>query len=146
MKALIVADGDVSAGVLNHPLLSADGKRLLIVAADGGAAKAELLGLRPDVVVGDLDSLAPETRERLRADGVDIRAHPADKDESDTHLALREALARGASQLVLIGALGGVRPDHALANLLLLGLPDLAGRQVVLLDGPSSVRVMGLDG
>jgi len=141
-----VADGDVSAGVLSHPLLSAAGERLLIVAADGGAAKAELLGLRPDVVVGDLDSLAPETLDRLRADGVDISAHPADKDESDTQLAMREALARGASEVVLIGALGGVRLDHTLANLLLLGLPDLAGRRVVLLDGPSSVRVMGLDG
>ena len=146
MKALIVADGDVSAGMLGHPLLAADGERLLIVAADGGAAKAELLGLRPDVVVGDLDSLAPETLERLRADGVEIIGHPVDKDESDTQLAMREAVARGAGQLVLIGALGGVRLDHTLANLLLLGLPELAGCRVVLLDGPSSVRVIGLDG
>jgi len=141
-----VADGDVSAGVLSHPLLSADGERLLIVAADGGAAKAVLLGLRPDVVVGDLDSLTPETLGRLRADGVDIRTHPADKEESDTQLAMREALARGASEVVLIGALGGVRLDHTLANLLLLGLPELAGCRVVLLDGQSSARVMGIDG
>ena len=67
----------------------------LVIAADGGALKAESLGFRPHVVVGDLDSLAPDDTARLRSAG-EVHLHPADKDESDTELALREALDRGA--------------------------------------------------
>ncbi|CAN5861619.1 thiamine diphosphokinase [soil metagenome] len=146
VTALIVADGDVSAGTLSHPLLAAHADDLLIVAADGGAARAELLGLRPDIVVGDLDSLSPETVDRLRSDGVEVLQHRADKDESDTELALREAISRGARQLIIVGGLGGPRVDHSLANVLLLSLPQPDGCEVVLVDGPASLRVMGLAG
>jgi thiamine pyrophosphokinase len=146
VKALIVADGDVSAGTLEHPLLSAAADGLLVIAADGGALKAEQLGLRPDVVVGDLDSLAPETVGRLRRAGVEIVQHQADKDESDTELALLEAISRGARELIVVGGLGGLRIDHSLANMLLLNLPRPDGCEVVLLDGLASLRVLGVAG
>ncbi len=143
VKALIVADGDVSPAAVSA--LLADGEPALVVAADGGALKAELLGLAPDVVVGDLDSLSPATVERLRAGGTEVQLHPRAKDASDTQLALAEAVRRGASRLIIVGGLGGRRVDHSLANLLLPTLPDLAGCDVVLLDGATSVRVIGGD-
>jgi thiamine pyrophosphokinase len=144
VKAIIVADGDVSTGDLGGLATPARGEPPpLVVAADGGALKAELLGLVPDVVVGDLDSLSPERVARLRAAGVELIAHPPDKDESDTQLALLEAIRRGARQLVLIGALGGLRLDHTLANLLLLSLPELDGCDILLVDGAATLRVMG---
>ena len=145
MKALIVADGDVhgrhllDAGLLDH---DADG-RPLVIAADGGALKAELAGLTPDLVVGDADSLAPLTVDRLRGQGIEVRVHSQAKAESDTELCLREALRRGATKVVILGALGGLRFEHSVANLLLLTLPELAGREVVLADATTSVRVMG---
>jgi len=150
LKAVIVADGDVQGrhsqfhSVLDAGLLDpdADGPPL-VIAADGGAIKAELVGLVPDLVVGDADSLTPQAIERLRGRGIEVRVHPQDKSESDTELCLREAVHRGATQVVILGALGGLRFDHALANLLLLTLPELTGREVVLADATTSVRVMG---
>lgn len=145
MKAVIVADGDVHGRhVLDAGLLDQDADgRLLVIAADGGALKAELAGLRPDLVIGDADSLAAETVDRLRGEGIEVNVHPQDKAESDTELCLREALRRGATKVVILGALGGLRFEHSLANLLLLTLPELADREVVLADATTSVRVMG---
>lgn len=148
MKAIIVADGEVNPSSLRHAAFSGQtmDEPELVVAADGGALKAELLGLRPDVVVGDLDSLSPADVERLSRAGAEIVRHPEAKDESDTELALLEAVRRGAGQLVVLGALGGSRIDHALANLLLLGLPQLAGLQVTLLHDTSVVRLLSSAG
>ena len=145
MKALIVANGDVQRhSLLDAGLLDPDSDgRPVVIAADGGARKAKLAGLRPDVVIGDADSLSEQSIERLRREGVDVTVHPQAKAESDTELCVREALRRGATNVVILGALGGLRFDHALANLLLLTLPELADREVVLADATTSVRVMG---
>ncbi len=146
MRAIIVADGDVKGGDAVRRVLHASQGDDLVVAADGGAIKARRIGLEPSIVVGDGDSLAPETIEELRRDGVEVIVHPPQKGESDTELALREALARGAQDIVIIGAFGGSRLEHSVANLLLLTLPELADRDVALIDGPSIVRVIGASG
>jgi thiamine pyrophosphokinase len=148
VRAIIVADGDVPLPGAIGALLAEHGPAddTLVVAADGGAIKAVALGLWPDVVVGDADSLPSDRIEELRRDGVEVLVHPAQKDESDTELAVREAIDRGAQQILLLGGFGGDRVEHTIANLLLLTLPDLAGRDVVLIDGPSTVRVIGVDG
>jgi thiamine pyrophosphokinase len=118
----------------------------LVVAADGGAIKAEQLGLTPHVVVGDGDSLPAARADELRGAGVEVLMHPVAKDESDTELAVREALSRGATSITVLGAFGGARLEHSIANLLLLTLPELAGVDACLVDGPSTVRVIGLTG
>jgi thiamine pyrophosphokinase len=143
--ALVVANGDPPSLASLEPWLATEqpAEPLLVIAADGGALNAERLGLRPDVIVGDADSLPAEAVARLRDDGVEVRIHPTDKDRSDTELAVGEAIERGARRLLIVGGLGGLRLDHALANLLLLTLPELAGHDVALLDERSSVRTMG---
>jgi thiamine pyrophosphokinase len=141
-----VADGDVPTALPDRLAGDHRGQRPLIVAADGGALKAERLGLRPDIVVGDLDSLSTSEVERLRQAGIEVLAHPPNKDHSDLELAVREAIGRGASELVIAGALGGRRLDHALANTLLLVLPELAAIDVVLIDGEATLRVIGSGG
>jgi thiamine pyrophosphokinase len=65
-----------------------------------------------------------------------------DKDESDTELALLEAVRRGAGSVTVLGALGGPRVDHALANVWLLAHPALAGTGVVLLDARARVSLL----
>ena len=147
LQAIIVADGEIRHGAALDPVLGAfAAEPSLVVAADGGALKAEQLGLRPDVVVGDGDSLPSEKSAELRASGVEVIVHPVAKDQSDTELAIREALTRGATSLVVLGAFGGDRIEHTVANLLLLALPELRGIEAALVDGASTVRVIGLGG
>ena len=143
MKALIVADGDVPDRASLDVTWPgwADGAGI-VIAADGGALGAEQLGLVIDLVVGDMDSLSPERLAQLRGAGVEIELAPIAKDESDTELAVLAALARGAEAVTIVGAFGGARLDHALANIGLLALPALAGCAVELLD--ASTRVTGL--
>lgn len=142
-RALVVADGDVAS---RSALDSArpgwlDGVEL-VVAADGGWDKAISLGIRPDLLVGDLDSLPESRTAELEAEGVAIERSPVAKDESDTELAILAALARGVTEVTVIGALGGRRLDHALANVGLLALSDPAGAEVELLDPVSRVRLL----
>ena len=145
--ALVVADGDVPArAVLDAAWPGWDAGVVDVVAADGGLARARALGLRPDVLVGDLDSLAPALLAAAEADGIPIRRARADKDESDTELALLEAIARGATRVTVLGAFGGPRLDHALANLWLLAHPALAATAVVLLDAGSRVLLVQAPG
>jgi thiamine pyrophosphokinase len=143
MRALVVADGDVPGrAALNAAWPGWDAGVSLIVAADGGWDKAASLGLRPDLLVGDADSL-PEARfAALAAEGVPIERSPTDKDESDAELALLAALRRGATHVTVLGALGGKRFDHALANVGLLSLPDPEDAEVELLDGATRVRLV----
>jgi thiamine pyrophosphokinase len=94
-----------------------------LIAADGGAHHAVAMGLRPRVVVGDLDSLEPALAEELAAQGVELEKHPAAKNKTDLELAIERAIRDGAQEILLLGALGG-RLDQSLANVLLMALRD----------------------
>jgi thiamine pyrophosphokinase len=132
---LVVADGDVPTGAaLDRAWPGWDAGVTDVVAADGGYARALALGLRPTLLVGDLDSLDAALVRTAEDEGIPIRRAPVDKDESDAELALLEALARGATRVTVLGAFGGRRLDHGLANLWLLAHPAAAGVAVVLLD------------
>jgi thiamine pyrophosphokinase len=138
-QAVIVADGRSDASVL----AAASGPGTLVIGADGGAGRALLAGLAVDLVVGDLDSLDAEDLAALVAAGAEvIRARP-DKDESDTQLCLIAALERGATHIRILGALGGSRVDHQLANVSLLALPLLDGLDVRIEDGDTTIRRIG---
>jgi thiamine pyrophosphokinase len=143
MRAIIVADGDrPSRAALDATWPGWDAGVGIVVAADGGAAAARALGLTVDVLVGDADSIAPAESERLAAAGVAVEAAVVDKDETDTELALHAALRRGATEITVLGAFGGGRLDHALANIALLAHPSLAERSIELLDGRTRVRLL----
>lgn len=147
MHALILADGDAPP---RHELDAAwpgwDEAVGLVIAADGGARHAEPLGVGIDVWVGDGDSVDPTLLEALAARGIPLERSLPDKDESDTELAVLAALRRGADGVVIVGALGGTRLDHSLANIGLLALPALAGRTAVLVDAHSRVSLIQAPG
>src|SRR5690349_4198175 len=77
-------------------------------------------GLVPNVVVGDLDSLDPNTLARLGEVNVAVETYPRDKNATDGQLALERALRERPTEVWLLGFLGGPRLDQALANVLLL--------------------------
>lgn len=97
--------GDVRLSVNPHDF---------IIAADAGVRHLSELSLDADLIVGDFDSLG------YIPNAMDIVIHPAEKDDTDTMLAVKEGLSRGFHKFVLLGALGG-RLDHTLANLQSLG-------------------------
>jgi thiamine pyrophosphokinase len=140
---LVVADGDVDVRAdLDASWPGWSDGAAAVVAADGGYARAVALGLVPDVLVGDLDSLAADLVAEAEAAGTTVRRFPPDKDESDTELALLEAVRLGAARVTVLGAFGGPRFDHALANLWLLSHPALAGVDLRLLAAGVRIRLL----
>ena len=79
-----------------------------IIAADGGLRHTQHLGLKPDVILGDFDSLG------YTPEGANV--FPVEKDDTDAMLAVRRGLALGYKEFVLFGGLDGKRLDHAVAN------------------------------
>jgi len=130
MRAIIIAGGQT--GDQGWQRWIGEGDR--VIGADGGAARALAWGLRPDLVIGDMDSLPEAARAILESEGCRFIEHPWAKDETDLELALVHAVQEGAEEITVLGALGG-RLDHALANVLLLTLPSLSGVSVRIAEG-----------
>jgi thiamine pyrophosphokinase len=144
---LVVADGDVASREALDAAWPgwADGVTA-VVAADGGFARAVSLGFTPGALVGDLDSLPADGIAAAEASGTDVRRHPVDKDESDLELALLHAVAMGATRVTVLGAFGGPRLDHALANLWLLAHPALRAVDLELLDASARACLLTAPG
>lgn len=147
MQAIVLADGDVGARAeleAAWPGWLEDGA--LVIAADGGARHAQPLGLALTRWVGDGDSLAADALDGLRAAGVPMDLVAAAKDASDTELAIEAALAMGADRVVILGALGGPRIDHALANIGLLALAGLGDVPACLLSPRARLTLISAPG
>ena len=140
MNAYIYTGGKLAVGSMDElglHMSEAD----LIIAADSGYNNASRLGVRPGLLLGDLDSidrksLAPDELEHIEKIIV-----PAIKDDTDTQLAVDTALERGADEIIIIGGLGG-RLDHTLSSVFLLEYIADRGIDAVMTDGQSRVRVM----
>jgi thiamine pyrophosphokinase len=114
--AVIIANGRFRPSSALRALV-ADAE--LLICADGGLRHARALGRAPQLVVGDFDSAPPALAAWARRHRAKLLTYPEAKDKTDTELALDAAAARGIREIDFIAAMGG-RPDHALANLLLL--------------------------
>lgn len=88
-----------------------------ILCADGGANHAYSMGVVPDIIMGDMDSILPEVKDHFVSQKVTFKKFPRRKDFTDTQLVLTKAAEMGASEIILWGTLGG-RLDHTLSNLL----------------------------
>ncbi len=141
-RAAIFANGELSDPAAARAALHAGGgPPALLIAADGGARHCRALGLTPQVVIGDFDSLDPDDLRALRAAGVEVIEHPRRKDQTDLELALSHAVAAGADDILVFGALGA-RWDQTLANLLLLAGPGFASARIRLLDGDQQLSLL----
>ena len=137
-RVLIIANGELDSETAQRLLThSVD----WLVAVDGGANHCRALGLVPQLIVGDLDSLTPETLAHFTQAGIPFERHPARKDETDLELALLGAVRQGAEHIVLAGALGG-RLDMTVANVLLLMRPELRQVRVELWERLSTARLL----
>jgi thiamine pyrophosphokinase len=133
MRAFIYTGGAVFPdNITEHP--KGDD---LCIAADSGFLNAKKCGDRVDVLVGDLDSIGSYKLDKK----TELLQVPAEKDVTDTQLAVETAIERGATELVIIGGFGG-RADHMMSNLAIL--EDLSNRGIyaVMLDGQNRARFL----
>ncbi|NQV44112.1 MAG: thiamine diphosphokinase [Rhodospirillales bacterium] len=100
-----------------------------VIAADSGMRHAGPMDLDVELWLGDFDSSSDELRSQHAH--IPSQSFPVAKDSTDGELAMDVALERGATELVLIGALGGDRSDHALCHL--MAALDLAARGIPVL-------------
>ncbi|WP_068777043.1 thiamine diphosphokinase [Paenibacillus sp. FJAT-26967] len=113
-----------------------------LIGADRGALHLIRGGYRPQLALGDFDSVTPEEREEIRAGSEQfITCDAVDKDWTDTELAYNMALERSPSQITLLGALG-TRMDHTLANIHLLRKGTESGVRSRIMDAHNEIEVI----
>jgi len=134
MRVVIFANGELILPVEVRP-------DDLLIAADGGARHCLDLGIEPHIVIGDFDSLEENELAALEKAGAEIVRYPSRKDYTDLELALLAAKERGASEVLILAALGA-RWDQTVANLLLPAASSRAGMQVRLVDGAQEISFL----
>ena len=133
MRAFIYTGGTVRIeSITEHP--KADD---LCIAADQGYHTAKALGERIDLLLGDFDSIGSVPGD----EEMEIQRVPAEKDYTDTQLAVEIALERGADEIIIIGGLSG-RLDHTLSTLAILEELNARGVYCTVTDGQNRVRYM----
>lgn len=131
MKAFIYAHGEIfTDGITDFPK-GGD----ISISADGGYKNAQKLGVNIDFAVGDFDSGNKSELPR-EAEIIEV---PAEKDFTDTQLAVDVAIEHGADFIMIIGGLGG-RLDHTLSNLAILEKLWSMGIRAMITDGKNRVR------
>lgn len=119
-RVIVVANGELEDQAFYRKLVKEDD---FLICVNGGCGYALAMELKPDLVIGDMDSLKPEDKKELEIIDPHIIKHPSIKDKSDLELAIDKAVDMKPQEIVIIGALGGERFDHAFVNVLLLEIP-----------------------
>lgn len=117
-KIIIVSNGRFGDPVFFKKKI-AEMQDCLIICCDGAAHHMAQVRIKPDIIIGDMDSIGSAQLENYKSKGVKVIQYSADKDFTDTELALDYALKQKPTAIYIWGALGG-RLDHTLANVFLL--------------------------
>ena len=117
----------VGGGAVPRPQIDVDD----LIAADSGLDRALEAGLSPTLLVGDLDSISDDGLWWAREHGLRVEQHSTDKDDTDTALALRAAVATPHDRLLLLGPSSVDRLDHQLGTIVALGAPELARLEAI---------------
>ena len=107
-----------------------------LICADSGYRHCVQLGFSPQLVLGDFDSYAGVVQSDC-----ELLRYPIEKDDTDTMLAVKQALQRGYERLVLVGMLGG-RLDHTLANIQTLVYAVEHGAAAQIIDSSCCITVI----
>ncbi|WP_425448937.1 thiamine diphosphokinase [Dethiothermospora halolimnae] len=137
MKTLIISNGDI----LNNKLLMKECKKAdYIICADGGTNHLNSLGVLPDLIVGDLDSIDKNMLNIMQEKKVEFLKFPVKKDKTDTELAIDYAIEHGSREITLVGVTGS-RLDHTLANIMLLKKILYKGVQGKIIDNKNEIYI-----
>ncbi len=127
----IFAAGDYGSIIVEKNYLAGG----YVIAADGGYAYLKQIGVTPNLVVGDFDSLCYTPTD------IEVIKHPVEKDDTDMMLAVDEGFRRGYDNFIIYGGLGG-RLDHTLANIQVLTDISNKGGTGYLCDGDITVMAV----
>lgn len=137
-RAIVFANGMM----VNPPeIISERQPSDLIIAADGGTHHCSSLGITPNVIIGDFDSLDPNEVTDYQHAGVEVIQYPVHKDEIDLELVLQFIMNQEISEVYIIGALGD-RWDMTLANIMLMAHPKYCRLKIRLLDGSQELVLL----
>lgn len=142
MRQLVVIGGEIHpTPLLKRQLAETHFDR--IIAADSGLNWAHRLGLMPDRMMGDFDSVNPKVLRHYQSLGIPMQAFPARKDYTDSELALWAALdeSEKGDSIWILGGIGS-RMDHTLANVFLLYEPLKKEVEACLTDGLNEIRLL----
>ena len=134
-KIILFANGELPAPEKISAQIKSDD---VLIAVDGGLGHLTRLGLKPHLIIGDLDSASEDEVRRFKNQGVEVRKYPVEKDETDLELALAAALKMKPETIWVVAALGN-RLDQTLGNIFLLTRPELVRENIRLVDGAQEV-------
>jgi thiamine pyrophosphokinase len=137
-QAIIVANGQVVPPPALQDYISSSS---IIIAADGGIRNCISLGIQPNIIIGDLDSIDEFKTREYRDAGVQIIQYPTHKDETDLELALQHAREIEVNLVIIIGGLGA-RWDMTIANMLLIAHPKYQEMNIRMLDGTQELFIL----
>lgn len=135
-KLLIISGGKACDELIQ--VLVRQEQYSMIITADSGLNIAGRLGLKPDFIVGDFDSADKAMLDKYKAMSVPIISYPAEKDMTDTQIAIELAIKHKPVRIDIAGATGS-RIDHMLANIQLLMLPMQLGIDACIIDNNNKV-------
>lgn len=136
---VIVANGDIFLSVNECRKFSRPD--IWVIAADGGLKNCLKTGIQPDILIGDMDSVSSDLLSQAKHGLKAIYTYPSRKDHTDLELAMAHAIDLGATELIILGALGG-RWDMSLANITMLMSPVLNGKTVRIIDHNIEIRLL----
>lgn len=140
MRYLIVTGGNLSSEFAIDCIKN--GGFEVILAVDAGMEQLHRIGIAPDMIVGDFDSVKEEVLDYYRGqEQIEICALDTAKDDTDTEHAIHLAIRRGATDITVIGATG-TRIDHVLGNIALLGIGLEEGVHIELLDPNNRIQMI----
>ncbi len=138
-KAIIISGGELEEGFVEKVLSENEGAS--IVGVDKGVEYLYHHQIKPNYIVGDFDSIAPEVIKYYKTEtNVAIREYNPVKDESDTEMAIRIAITIGSTEIYILGATGG-RIDHLWANVQSLAIACKFNVRAYILDPQNRIFV-----
>lgn len=127
-RCVIVGSMDVDSRILDYK------DDCFFIAADGGLKSLEEFGIKPDLVLGDFDSLG------FIPNGDNVIQYPVKKNDTDMMLAVKEAITRGMTEIIIFGGCGG-RADHTLANLSTMIYALKKGAKISMIDSDAEYYI-----
>lgn len=138
MNCIIICNGNNITKELIEEYSTED---TFLICADGGANQLRKLGILPDILIGDFDSVSEDILKSYESEGVEIMPFPPEKDFTDSELAVEIAISKGFKEIIILGGIGS-RMDHTLANINLLKKIYESGCKGIIADENNKIQLI----